>query len=207
MFRELLVSFFGHATVVVSLVIASFFGKKLDIQQVDIYHARVVSSESLSELMKRTESPREPLRNVPQVQTETKTLPQNHRKESQAVKSKQQSSNNTTQISKSTSKTSGFKGVKVDSEINIDYLIALRDRIQQNWQPPHVKQTLVATVYFKIGKNGNLVRVFVEKPTGNRIYDSSAFNAVKAGDPFSPLPEEFKNDHLGVHFDFIYEIE
>ncbi|MFC1537990.1 TonB C-terminal domain-containing protein [Candidatus Latescibacterota bacterium] len=50
-------------------------------------------------------------------------------------------------------------------------------------------------------------RVLIEKPTGNITFDSSAYNAVSESGPFSPLPDDFENENLGVHFDFIYEID
>ena len=55
-------------------------------------------------------------------------------------------------------------------------------------------------------KDGKIVRVRVEKAAGNIRFDSSAMTAVTKSSPFSPLQEEFEKKELGVHFDFIYNI-
>lgn len=206
MFRDLIASFVGHIVVLVSLVLASVFGENPGIQHLDIYNVKTVTPQSISELLKKVENINKPKPNVPQIQTKTKTLPTNHRKESQTVKRSLQKDSDTS-VTNSESKTSGLKGLQVDSEIDIKYLLELRNRIEQNWRTPNVSNSFVATVFFKIGRNGNVLRVFVEKPTGNITYDASAFKAVSTSDPFSPLPDNFENDNLGVHFDFIYEID
>ena len=206
MFRDLIASFVGHAVVLVSLFLTSIFAEKPIIQNLDIYHVRTVTPQSISELLKKVENIDRPKPNIPQIKIETKTLPQEHRKESQIVKRSLPKDSNTG-ISSSESKTSGLKGLQVDSEIDVEYLLELRDRIERNWQPPNVTESLIVTVYFKIDRNGKVSRVFIEKPTGKMNYDASAFKAVSASDPFSPLPDDFENDNLGVHFDFIYEID
>ena len=206
MIRDLIASFVGHAVVLVSLFVTSIFGEKPIIQHLDVYRVKTITPQSISELLKKVENIDKPKPNIPQIQTKTKTLPQEHRKESQTVKRSLPKDSNTS-VSNSESKTSGLKGLQVDSEIDVKYLLELRDRIEQNWRPPNVSESLVVTVYFKIGRNGKVSRVFVEKPTGNITYDASSFKAVSASDPFSPLPDDFENDNLGVHFDFIYEID
>ncbi|MFC1541262.1 energy transducer TonB [Candidatus Latescibacterota bacterium] len=206
MFRDIIFSSIGHLVVIVSLAIASLFNPKPEIESFDIYQVKTITPQSISELIKRNEVVDKPTQKVPQIQTDTKVLPNQHRKAAQAVK-RSTPSNNTTAITKTESKTSGLKGVQVDSEINIEYLLELRNRIEKNWRPPKIGKSLITRVYFNIGKNGKIQRVFIEKPTGNITFDSSAYNAVSESDPFSPLPEDFENENLGVHFDFIYEID
>lgn len=205
MFRDLIISFVSHTVVFGSLLYASTFGEKPPIQHFDIYSVKTVSPQSISELLKKIGDVSKPKPEIPQIQIKTQPLPKEHRKESQIVKRSSVSDNNTT-ISKS--KKPGFKGIKTDTEFDFpEYLFELRDRINQNWRPSTMKKTLVTRVFFRIGKDGKILRVFVEKPTGNINFDASALKAVLACEPFSPLPDEFNNNNLGVHFDFIYEID
>ena len=205
MFRDFIISFVSHAVVFGSLLYASTFGEKPLIQHIDVYRVKTVSPQSISELLKKTGDIGKPKPEIPQIQTKTKPLPEEHRKESQTVKRSSVNENNTT-ISKS--KESGLSGIKTDTEFEFpEYLLELRNRIEQNWHPSNMKETSVTRVFFRIGKNGKILRAFVEKPTGNLNFDASALKAVLTCEPFSPLPDEFNNDNLGVHFDFIYEID
>ncbi len=202
MLRDLIVSLISHTIVIGSLIYASTFGEKPVIQQFDFYRIKTVAPQSISELLKKTGDIGKPKPEIPQIQTKTKTLPKKHRKKSQTVKR----SNVSTTVSKKKSESSGFKGIRTDSKFDFpEYLLELRDLIEQNWLPPTSRGTLSTTVFFRIGRDGKILRVFVEKPTKNIRFDASAQKAVIKCDPFSPLPEKFKNDNLGVHFEFIYE--
>ncbi len=205
MFRDLIISFISHTIVFGSLLYASTFGENPPIQHFDIYRVKTVTPQSISELLKKTGAIGKPNPEIPQIQIKTQPLPKEHRKESQTVKRSSVNENNTT-ISKS--KESGLSGIKTDTEFEFpEYLLELRNRIEQNWHPSTANETFATRIFFRIGKNGKILRAFVEKPTGNINFDASALKAVLACDPFSPLPDEFNNDNLGVHFDFIYEID
>jgi TonB family protein len=210
MFRDITLSFIGHSIVLGGVVVASFFGGKKEIQTFDIYQVKAVSSQSISNLLNRAEDFSKPIPNVPQIKTdEEKALPQKFKKKTQTVKG---SSRSNTALTKSQSKSSGngsgSDGIRTDNEFEYpDYLMELRDLIEQKWRPPTPKGTLKTTVFFKIDKTGKVVRIFIEKPTGNISFDSSAYNAVTECNPFPPLPEGYKNDNLGVHFDFIYQVD
>ena len=206
MFRDIIFSSVGHTVVFVMLAVASLFNRKPEIESFDVYQVKTVTPQSIAELIQKNERVDKPVPKIPQIQTKTKALPTTHRKEAQTVKRATPKSN-TMAATKTTSKTSGLEGLKVDSEVDIEYLLELRSRIEQNWRPPSSSKSLATRVYFKIGSDGKIQRVYIEKPTGNINFDSSAYDAVRLSDPFSPLPDDFENDNLGVHFDFIYEID
>ena len=202
MLRDLIVSLISHIIIFGSLLYASTFGEKPAIQQFDYYRIKTVTPQSISELLKKTGDISKPKPEIPQIRTKTKTLPNKHRKKSQVVKR----SNIKTEASNKKTESSGLKGIRTDSEFDYpEYLLELRDRIEQNWSPPTSRETLSTTVFFRIGREGKILRVFVERPTKNIRFDASAQKAVIVCDPFSPLPDGFKNDNLGVHFEFIYE--
>ena len=86
-----------------------------------------------------------------------------------------------------------------------DYLRDLQFRIQSRWEEPMIvgKQgTLKATVFFRISKDGTISEFLVESRSGVLAFDRAALNAVAWAGPLAPLPDGFRSDQLGVHFDF-----
>ena len=85
------------------------------------------------------------------------------------------------------------------------YLEVLRERIGYNWSPPALfgaPSEVVATVYFKIARDGTISDEKVEKTSNREIFDRAAVRAVSLSDPLPPLPAGFKGKWLGVHFEF-----
>ncbi|MDZ7344843.1 MAG: TonB family protein [candidate division KSB1 bacterium] len=84
------------------------------------------------------------------------------------------------------------------------YLVLLQYRIETNWQPPPTGGgTHVATIYFKIARDGQLLEAKLEKSSGNYIFDQAALRAVQRANPLPPLPAASNLQILGVHFDFV----
>jgi len=203
MFRDIVISLIGHTAVIGSLFIASTFGGKPIVSELSYYRVTTVTPQSIADLLKKNAAVSEPKREIPQIRTdEPKSLPSQQRKKSQAVKR----ADTSTTVSTQKKGGSDFKGIRTDAEFEYpEYLMELRDRIQQNWKPPAARQSLSTVVYFRIGRNGKVLRVVVEKATKNIKFDLSAQRAVITSDPLPPLPEGFENESLGVHFEFIYE--
>ena len=80
------------------------------------------------------------------------------------------------------------------------YLEQLVRKIERNWRPS--SNTLSATVYFRIARNGRISDIRVAEESGNFLFDQSARRAVEASAPMPPLPGEYDGDFLGVYFDF-----
>jgi TonB family protein len=203
MLRDIVISCVGHLVVIGSVVFASSFVERPTLNNLDVYRVKTVSPESISELLQKQASVDRPRRTVPQVKTEKPQLPTQHRKKSQTVKRSKPAQSTT--VGK-TKKSNEIPGIKTDIEFDFpEYLLELRDLIEQKWKVPFVRESLATRVFFRIGRDGTITRVYVEAPTGNITFDSSALQAVIECDPFPRLPEAFENDQLGVHFDFIYE--
>jgi TonB family protein len=99
----------------------------------------------------------------------------------------------------------GGSGIKIDApEFPFPHYLALiQYRIEFHWQPPFSGQEpLLATVYFKITREGELEEVKLEKSSGNPIFDQAALRAVYSANPLPPLPSGSGLQTLGVHFDF-----
>lgn len=86
------------------------------------------------------------------------------------------------------------------------YLIALRNRIGQNWTAPAGVSPggnpAHAVIYFQIGRDGKVTNAKVEESSGVAFFDQSALRAVLISDPVAPLPLGYTNPTLGVHFAF-----
>jgi TonB family protein len=86
------------------------------------------------------------------------------------------------------------------------YLAALRSRIQSNWEPPYQAArssiSRKALIYFKVQRNGEISDVVIESGSGDRLFDQAALRAVTLANPLPPLPFDFPERALGVHFEF-----
>jgi len=82
------------------------------------------------------------------------------------------------------------------------YITLIQYRIENNWEPPFSGQQLLATVYFKITRSGEIEDVKLEQSSGNVVFDQAAKRAVYNANPLPPLPADFGLQTLGVHFDF-----
>lgn len=80
------------------------------------------------------------------------------------------------------------------------YLEQLVRKIERNWRPS--TNTMRATVYFRIARNGRISEIEVSETSGNFLFDQAAQRAVEASAPMPPLPGEYDGDYLGVYFDF-----
>lgn len=101
----------------------------------------------------------------------------------------------------------GLSGAGTDTDFPFTYyLIAVRNKIANQWSPPKGVSSggaaLRSTLYFRILRGGTVTDVAVEQSSGVGFYDQSALRAVQAAMPLPPLPEEFPDEYLGVHFDF-----
>jgi TonB family protein len=88
------------------------------------------------------------------------------------------------------------------------YLVLIRDKISENWNPDFVTQPLTegqqVVIAFKIQKDGGISSPYIEKTSGIAYLDQSALRAVLSSVPFPPLPKEFGEEYLGIHFGFEY---
>jgi TonB family protein len=84
------------------------------------------------------------------------------------------------------------------------YITRIQYRIENNWEPPFSGQgQLLATVYFKIIRSGEITEVKLEQSSGDIVFDQAAQRAVYNANPLPPLPEGYGQPTLGVHFDFV----
>jgi TonB family protein len=84
------------------------------------------------------------------------------------------------------------------------YLNVLFNKIRNQWQNPFEgSEGISCTIYFLVGKDGEILDSAVEKSSGVPAYDQSALRAVLSTKA-PPLQGQFGIDELGIHLEFQY---
>ncbi|NIO00846.1 MAG: TonB family protein [Candidatus Latescibacteria bacterium] len=87
------------------------------------------------------------------------------------------------------------------------YIATMKRKIASYWHVPGAsgKTSLYCRVYFRVSKDGAITTPDIEESSGSFLFDQAALRAVVQASPLPPLPREFRDDYLGVHFSFAYE--
>jgi TonB family protein len=87
------------------------------------------------------------------------------------------------------------------------YISRMRQKIATTWEVPPGTEGLErsAVVYFRIARDGSVSSVTVEKGSGLQLFDRSCQRAVIEAAPMAPLPREYSDSYIGVHFSFLYQ--
>ena len=85
------------------------------------------------------------------------------------------------------------------------YLNIILNKIGQNWNNPFKTKDVVlkSIVYFEIDKAGTIYNVRLEENSGNDLYNETTIRAVTLTKRLPPLPQEFSDDYLKVHLEFL----
>lgn len=90
-----------------------------------------------------------------------------------------------------------------DSDFPFAYYVQqLVSLIGANWFRPDAPDGALCTVAFRIQRSGQVADVRVEAASGLSYYDRAAVRAVYAANPLPPLPNDYRNEQLGVHLRF-----
>ena len=105
-----------------------------------------------------------------------------------------------------------------DSSITFDtgefkyegYMMKLKSKIEAIWRYPQdaARRGLHGDLYirFTIKKNGRLGDVDLVRSSGNPSLDNAAMQALKEGEPYWPLPDEWGKDTLTITGHFVYSM-
>jgi TonB family protein len=85
------------------------------------------------------------------------------------------------------------------------YLNILLSKIGQNWNNPYKNKDIILknVVYFEVDENGSISNIRIENDSGDEIYNESTIRAVALTKKLPPLPQEFSDDYLKVHLEFL----
>ncbi len=84
------------------------------------------------------------------------------------------------------------------------FLITVKERIGFNWAQLMGGRKLGAEiwVYFKINREGRIIEIKLEKPSGITRFDNYALQAVKNAEPFPRLPSTYSGAYLAIRVIF-----
>jgi TonB family protein len=86
------------------------------------------------------------------------------------------------------------------------YIASMKRKIATYWSVPAGSRTsLSCRVYFRVDRDGGIQSPAVEESSGSFLFDQAALRAVVESSPLPPLPREFTDNYLGVHFSFAFE--
>jgi len=87
------------------------------------------------------------------------------------------------------------------------YISRMRQKIATTWEVPPGTEGVVrnAVVYFRVHRDGSVSDVNVEKSSGLQIFDRSCQRGVIEAAPMPPLPREYNEEFVAVHFTFVYQ--
>jgi TonB family protein len=76
-------------------------------------------------------------------------------------------------------------------------------KIQSLWiYPGKAEKTLETLVTIKISRNGALLDYWLERKSGDRIFDESTLKAIEKGAPYPPLPPDYNEESLEIGLRF-----
>ncbi len=84
------------------------------------------------------------------------------------------------------------------------YLVTLRDKIALNWYRFTGGKELGVeiVVYFKVGRDGKLLELRLERSCGVARFDRAALEAIEKSAPFPPLPKGYDGNYLAIRVIF-----
>jgi len=96
------------------------------------------------------------------------------------------------------------KGIMIENaDFKYSYYTSLIvKKISKSWQWSNVDSSFRALVYFKIAKDGFVSSTVIKESSGDDSFDQNAIRAIELASPFAPLPDGYKEDSLGVYFEF-----
>lgn len=107
--------------------------------------------------------------------------------------------------SPATSGGSPFQGATIDNT-SFDYpywFTQAFNKIAGNWRNPVAYDgTLVCAVYFQVIRSGKIIKLRVETPSGIPAFDNACRLAIERSAPFPPLPQEFRDEIIGITVPF-----
>jgi TonB family protein len=209
--RYIIISLAGHILVFAGLIFGPMLTARA-IPPVQTIRVTVVTPQSISPLLAKNAEIPEVKPKVPQVQeSKEKLIPKPETSTRKAPPVKRSSPDQAETAAPETKSAAGAKGpsapegMKPDQAVDNEYLVIIAGIIKGNWKFPNLNNpNIQAVVFFEIGTDGKITLIRVEKPSGNRAFDSSVYEAVQKSNPFPSLPYTFTGNKLGIHLTFSY---
>lgn len=224
---SLLISLAVHALLtLIALNWVSFREVKFVPRQV--YAVDIVTAAEIPQERKKEDTPPKPEQKPPQVEPEPEEEPDEEMppppetpKKPKEKKKKPRRTVPTTELEKTTPKETrpdeqetapaetGEIAFDTDDFPFAHYISRMRRKIAAHWRVPEGSQgnDRFCVIYFRVLRNGTVQGAMIEQSSGLFIFDQAAQRAVVQASPMPPLPREYRDDYLGVHFSFSYREE
>ncbi|HET7453884.1 MAG TPA: TonB C-terminal domain-containing protein [Thermoanaerobaculia bacterium] len=89
------------------------------------------------------------------------------------------------------------------ADFNYSYYVSrMLATIGANWFKPTDQAVSPPVIFFRIGRDGTISDVQIERTSGLPFVDRAAQRAVMVSSPLPPLPADFHESSLGVHLRF-----
>lgn len=100
---------------------------------------------------------------------------------------------------------SPFGGVTIDNaSFNYPYWFTQAfAKIRGNMQNPVLYDgKLVCVIYFQVIRSGRVIKLEVAEPSGIKAFDDACVAAIERSKPFPPLPNDFRDEVIGIRIPF-----
>jgi protein TonB len=223
----LVISFVGH--VLVSLIALNWVSfREVKFVPRQVYAVDIVTAAELPQKKQESKQPpKEEVTPLPQVEPEPEPEPEEEvipPEKPKPVKKKPPKKPRrevpTTQLEKTAEEEDSADEVSPapeTGEMSFDaedfpfapYIGRMRRKIAANWRVPEGSQgqERFCVIYFRVYRDGTVSNTAIEQSSGLFIFDQAAQRAVVQASPMPPLPQEYHDDYLGVHFSFSYKEE
>jgi len=156
-----------------------------------------VVSQKLTEEFKvpETKPPLETPKKTPKKETKTEKKPE---------PPKEKITRSTEQVPKELKGDAGTMRLQ-NPGFEYDYYLALiQSKIERNFRPPPgIRGEIMATVGFRITRDGTVASITMVQSSNNLLIDQAAERAVRAAGKFPPLPVQYEQGELGINFEFV----
>ena len=117
-------------------------------------------------------------------------------------------------VEKQAPKTDAFPGSKMQplttaetsplpsDKVFQDFLLGLDQQIKRHWAPPEYYLHVPVTVLMVLNTKGELMEYHLKETSGFHPAETAALEAVQKASIFTPLPKQYKREHLVVEFNF-----
>ncbi len=85
------------------------------------------------------------------------------------------------------------------------YILGVWEKIKDSWGLPGMasfKKDLATTVIITVRKDGRIININMDGPSGNKVYDESVWRVLRSVDPLPPIPASLNTDSIEIPFRF-----
>ena len=98
------------------------------------------------------------------------------------------------------------EGVDAHRDDMAAYWEQLKQRVRRQWIPELTQSSRQTVIHFTVNRSGQVSNLGIEQPSGFRVTDEAALNAIKRAGPFAPLPTTYAANYIDIQFTFVINV-